>query len=283
MLGLTLASGFGVSPRVEAMQREIGGSVASLPESDPAPRVVLPAARPVQPAAERDAGRRAPPRLFWESRDIDVHGADNHPHPRRRHRPRSDGCRGQGSRRQRLRAGLGDVLGGGASREGTRHDPAAGPARLGHPQQGGAERPDHDAGGQGIHQRQRRAAQGARPLREPAAGLEPALRALALHRRRSRDRPREHRRPVCRPRARGRARRGGEPEDHHGEGIDADRRIRVPVRAHAWPPRGHGRPQGQHHEAQRRPFPGERAHGRGALSGRRSSTIASWTRPACTW
>jgi hypothetical protein len=35
MLGLTLASGFGVSPRVEAMQREIGGSVASLPESDP--------------------------------------------------------------------------------------------------------------------------------------------------------------------------------------------------------------------------------------------------------
>ncbi|HVG84347.1 MAG TPA: DUF4149 domain-containing protein [Vicinamibacterales bacterium] len=35
MLGLTLASGFGISPRVEAMQREIGGSVASLPESDP--------------------------------------------------------------------------------------------------------------------------------------------------------------------------------------------------------------------------------------------------------
>lgn len=35
MLALTLASGLGVSPRVEAMQREIGGSVASLPESDP--------------------------------------------------------------------------------------------------------------------------------------------------------------------------------------------------------------------------------------------------------
>ena len=35
MLGLALASGFGVSPRVEAMQREIGGSVAALPESDP--------------------------------------------------------------------------------------------------------------------------------------------------------------------------------------------------------------------------------------------------------
>jgi len=35
MLGLALASGFGISPRVEAMQREIGGSVAALPESDP--------------------------------------------------------------------------------------------------------------------------------------------------------------------------------------------------------------------------------------------------------
>jgi hypothetical protein len=35
MLGLTLASGFGISPRVEAMQREIGSSVAELPESDP--------------------------------------------------------------------------------------------------------------------------------------------------------------------------------------------------------------------------------------------------------
>lgn len=35
MLGLSVASGFGISPRVEAMQREIGGSVAALPESDP--------------------------------------------------------------------------------------------------------------------------------------------------------------------------------------------------------------------------------------------------------
>ena len=35
MLALTLASGFGISPRVEAMQKEIGASVASLPESDP--------------------------------------------------------------------------------------------------------------------------------------------------------------------------------------------------------------------------------------------------------
>lgn len=35
MLAFALASGFGVSPRVEAMQREIGGSVTALPESDP--------------------------------------------------------------------------------------------------------------------------------------------------------------------------------------------------------------------------------------------------------
>jgi hypothetical protein len=35
MLALALASGFGISPRVEAMQHEIGGSVAALPESDP--------------------------------------------------------------------------------------------------------------------------------------------------------------------------------------------------------------------------------------------------------
>jgi hypothetical protein len=35
MLGLTLASGLGISPRVEAVQREIGSSVASLPKDDP--------------------------------------------------------------------------------------------------------------------------------------------------------------------------------------------------------------------------------------------------------
>jgi hypothetical protein len=35
MLAFALASGFGISPRVEAMQREIGGPVAALPESDP--------------------------------------------------------------------------------------------------------------------------------------------------------------------------------------------------------------------------------------------------------
>ena len=46
-------------------------------------------------------------------------------------------------------------------------------------------------------------------------------------------RPREHRGPLRRPRARGRARRGGEPEDHHREGVDAHRALRVRVRARA--------------------------------------------------
>jgi hypothetical protein len=35
MLALALASGFGISPRVEAVQKDVGGSVAALPESDP--------------------------------------------------------------------------------------------------------------------------------------------------------------------------------------------------------------------------------------------------------
>jgi Ca2+/Na+ antiporter len=35
MFGLVLASGLGISPRVEAMQKEIGGSVAALPSTDP--------------------------------------------------------------------------------------------------------------------------------------------------------------------------------------------------------------------------------------------------------
>ena len=55
---------------------------------------------------------------------------------------------------------------------------AAGRApRLDPPQQGRAQGPGDDADRRGVHERQRRAAQGARPVREPAAGLEPARRA----------------------------------------------------------------------------------------------------------
>jgi uncharacterized membrane protein len=46
-------------------------------------------------------------------------------------------------------------------------------------------------------------------------------RALALLGRRPGDRPREHRRPLLRPRARGGARRRREPEGHHGGRLDA--------------------------------------------------------------
>ena len=49
-------------------------------------------------------------------------------------------------------------------------------------QQGRAQGTGHDADRRGLHQRQRRAAQGARPVREPAAGVEPAGRAVAASR-----------------------------------------------------------------------------------------------------
>ena len=45
-------------------------------------------------------------------------------------------------------------------------------------------------------------------------------------------RPREHRGSLRRPRARGRAGRRREPEDHHREGVDADRAVRLRARAH---------------------------------------------------
>ena len=61
------------------------------------------------------------------------------------------------------------------------------------------------------------------PLRQSPAGLEPAVRAVALSERRSRDRAREHRRPLRRPRARGRPGRRRKPQDHHRGGVDEDR------------------------------------------------------------
>ena len=53
---------------------------------------------------------------------------------------------------------------------------AGGAHRLDPPQQGRAERAGDDADRDRVHERQRRAAQGARSVREPAAGLEPARR-----------------------------------------------------------------------------------------------------------
>ncbi len=88
-------------------------------------------------------------------------------------------------------------------------------ARLDQAQQGRAQGAGDDAGRRRVHQRERRPAQGARPVRQPAAGLEHPVGAVALRGRRPRHRAREHRGPLLRPRARGRARRRREPEDHH--------------------------------------------------------------------
>ncbi len=74
--------------------------------------------------------------------------------------------------------------------------------------------------GTGFHVGQRAAAQGARPLRQPAAGAN--CRAVP-----SRfegvdlvDRAREHRGPLQRARARGRSRSRREPQDHHRARLD---------------------------------------------------------------
>ena len=76
---------------------------------------------------------------------------------------------------------------------------------------------------------------GLRKALEPYANLRPVYNLPGVpsrfQRRRPGDRPREHRGPLRRPRARGRARRRREPEDHHREGVDADRAVRVRARA----------------------------------------------------
>ena len=59
--------------------------------------------------------------------------------------------------------------------ERARHDAAAAAARIDPQEQGGAEGPDHHADRRGLHQRERRSAQGARAVRQPAAGVEPAV------------------------------------------------------------------------------------------------------------
>ena len=67
--------------------------------------------------------------------------------------------------------------------------------------------------------------------------------------------------------------------------IEGTRRV-VHVRARLRPPRGtpqgHGRPQGQHHEAHRRPLAARRARGRRGLPATSSSRIASSTTCACS-
>ena len=116
-----------------------------------------------------------------------------------------------------------------------------------------------------------------RPARS-MQGLEIALRG-----RRPRHRPREHRGPVRRHRAHGRPRCRREHQDHHPRRVRADRPLRLRVRGRQRPAQGHGRPQGQHHEAVRRPVPRELPDGRGRVRRAGSSSrTASSTTCACS-
>ena len=107
-----------------------------------------------------------------------------------------------------------------AGAQAARHDAADRAARVDQAQQGRAEGAGDDADRRGLHERQRRPAQGARSLRQPAAGVEPAGVPSRYPGRRPRHRPREHRGSLLRARARGRARRRREPEDHHASGVE---------------------------------------------------------------
>ena len=78
-------------------------------------------------------------------------------------------------------------------------------------------------------------------------------------------------------------RRRGEHQDHHPRGLGADRPLRLRLRRRQRPAQGHGRPQGQHHEALRRPVPRELPDGRRGVRGPRSSSrTASSTTCACS-
>ena len=116
-----------------------------------------------------------------------------------------------------------------------------------------------------------------RPARS-MEGVETALRG-----RRPRHRPREHRGPVRRHRAHGRPRRRREHQDHHPGGVGADRPVRLRLRGRQRPAQGHGRPQGQHHEAVGRAVPRELPDRRGATTTAGSSSrTGSSTTCACS-
>ena len=55
------------------------------------------------------------------------------------------------------------------------------------------------------------------------------------------------------------------------------------LRARAWTQEGDGGPQGQHHEARRRPVPAHGARCRARRTPTSPTTSASWTPRACTW
>ena len=168
-----------------------------------------------------------------------------------------------------------------------RHAAARPRHRVGPQEQGRHQGPGHHAGRHRLSQRQRGAAQGARPVREPAPRvLDPGHRR-ALRRHRHRHRPREHRGPLRRRRVRGgqardarahrlgrgQGRRHHPPRLRHLAQADLDHRLRahralrLRVRAGQRPQEGHGGPQGQHPQVLRRPLPRRRAQGRRRVRG----------------
>ena len=210
-------------------------------------------ARACSPRASSDAP---------QATDDPHHHADS----RRRHRPgshRSGRPHPQGRRRSTI--------------EWERHDAGviafkrygqslpADAARLDQAQQGRAQGAGDDADRRGLHQRQRRAAQGARPLREPAAGLEPA------GRRRAASRTSTWSSSARTPRI---STPGLEHEVVPGvveslkiiteQASTRIARFAFEYARAARPQARHRDPQGEHHEAQRRPVPRQRAQGRRA-------------------
>ena len=113
-------------------------------------------------------------------------------------------------------------------------------------------------------------------------GRQSAWRRARVPGRRPRHRSREHRGLVRRPRARGRAGRRREPEDHHRARLDAHRAVRVRLRAESRPQEGDRHPQGEHHEAQRRAVPRVRPRRVAATTPTSSTTRRLSTRRACT-
>ena len=79
-------------------------------------------------------------------------------------------------------------------------------------------------------------------------------------------------------------RRRREHQDHHPGGVRADRPLRVRLRGRQRPAQGDRRPQGEHHEAVRRPVPRSRAatSPRPTRAAGSSSRTASSTTCACS-
>ena len=186
-------------------------------------------------------------------------------------RPRSRGLRRRVGGIQRRRRGA----------AGARHDAARAAPRVDSQEQGRAQGPDHDADRRRLHQRQRRPAQGARALRQPAPGVEPARRCpRAFRTSTSSSCARTPR--ISTPgsstsssRASSRASRSSPRE-----ASTQNRAVRVRVRAAPQAQARHRRAQGQHHEA-RATACSSTARARSPGTTRRSSTDERIVDAAC--